>query len=341
VKSAFHVGIDDRFSALGLTSALCERLSFGTSGAAETIAVKNLSASQGEELTAEAIESFDALVLLDTRVGTRALAGNQRLQVISRFGVGYEGIDIDACTAAGVVVSITPDGIRRPVATAALSFILALAHRLFEKDRLSRSGSRVVQNECLGVGLRGTIVGTVGFGSTAQELHRLLAPLETKRLAYDPYVDPEVSAAQGVQLVELEQLLSDSDFVCVMCPLTPETTHLFNEARLHSMKPAACLINVSRGLVVDTEALTDALVEGRLRGAALDVTDPEPLSIEHPLFRFRNVIITPHTACWTNELIEGNLVSIASSLHSVMRGQRPRFLVNGDAWESSRAAGGR
>jgi D-3-phosphoglycerate dehydrogenase len=261
---------------------------------------------------------------------TRAtLAGADRLAVIARYGVGYDAIDVAACTEHGVALTITPDGVRRTMATSILTFLLALHHRLLEKDRQTRAGVGFARRlETLGYGLDGKLVGTIGIGNIGREFVRIASPLGLRFQAHDPYARPEDVVALGVRLVDLESLLRTSDVVVVNCPLTEETHHLLNAERLALLKPTAFLISTARGPIVDQSALTEVLRERRIRGAALDVFEQEPVDPNDPLLALDNVIVTPHALCWTDEWVGLSGRSCIESMLAVAAGQAPRYVVN-------------
>ena len=286
-------------------------------------------------LRPEEVAGYDAIVVLGPRVTAGTLAGNDRLVLVSRFGVGYDNVDVAACTEHGVLLSITPDSVRRPVATIVLTYILALSHRLLQKDRLTRAGRWADKLEYMGTGLTGKTVGFIGLGNIGREAVKLLAPLEMNVIAADPYLTPEQAAASGAELVELEPLLRTADFVVILCALTPETHHLLNAARLALMKPSAFLVNVARGPIVDQAALTDILRAGGIAGAGLDVFDQEPVDPNDPILTLDNVIVSPHALCWTDELARRSGASIANSLLTAARGEAPEYTVNKDAITSS------
>ena len=225
-----------------------------------------------KELTAAHAARYDALGVLNPRVTAATLAGpGRRLKIIARMGVGYDSIDVPACTANRIILTNTPDGVRRPVATSILLLILALSHKLLAKDAITRAGRWAETTKHMGDGLTGKIVGSLGMGNIGSELFRILAPLEMVHLACDPYVKPDDAAKLGVRLTDKDTVLRESDFVCINCPLTPETRHLVGDREFSLMKPTAYLINTARGPIVDEQAVLKALVERRIAGAALDV----------------------------------------------------------------------
>ena len=290
----------------------------------------------GKELTPADIAGFDAIGVLGPHVTAATLAGNERLALVARFGVGYDNVDVPACTAAGVFLTITPEAVRRPMAVVNLTFILALAGRLLEQDRLTREGRWAEKQEARGTGLIGKTLGTIGFGRIAQETHAITAPLGMRHIAYDPYVDPTVAEAAGVTLVDLETLLRETDFVVVAAALTPETRHLIDAERLALMKPTAYLISTARGPLVDQAALYEALRDKRIAGAALDVFEIEPVDPKDPILTLENVIVTPHALCWTDECERTMGESVLRSIQELRAGQAPANAVNPDAAEHPR-----
>lgn len=288
----------------------------------------------GPTLTPADLTDLDALALLGKRVTAETLAENDRLTIIARYGVGYDNVDLDACTRHGVLVTITPDGVRRPMALVNLTYLLALGHRLLEQDRLTRSGGWARKIDYRGLGFSGRTVGTIGFGNIAREFHQIARPIGLRHLAYDPYARPADAVAAGVELVDLETLLRESDFVVVACALTPETHHLLNAERLAQMKPTAYLISTARGPIVDQRALTEALRERRLAGAGLDVFEREPVDPADPILKLDNVIVSPHALCLTDEWSYLTGRSALGGVLDVAAGRVPPNVVNREVLES-------
>lgn len=286
------------------------------------------------ELRADQVKGFDALLVLAPRVTAATLQNADRLTIVARFGVGYDNVDVEACTRSGVLLTITPDGVRRPVAVAALTLVLALSHKLLIKDRLTRAGRWAEKLDHMGMGVTGRTLGVIGLGNIGREVFALACPFGMRHLACDPYLSP--GNVEGVEIVDLETLLRASDFVCVCCALTPETRHLINAERLALMKPTAYLINVARGPIVDQQALTAALRERRIRGAGLDVFEQEPVDPNDPILALENVIVSPHAICWTDECFLGNGRSACESILDVAAGRVPRHVVNRAALDHPR-----
>jgi phosphoglycerate dehydrogenase-like enzyme len=286
-------------------------------------------ADYAPEVTPEQAARYDAIVVQKPRVTEKTLASaDRRLRLVARFGVGYDNVDTAACTRAGVILTITPDGVRRPVAAVILTFILALAHKLFAKDRLTKTGRWDERTNYMGEGLTGKIVGSIGFGNIGREAFRLLRPLDMIHIACDIAPDTDAAAELGVRLVDLETVVRESDFLCVNCPLNAETQGLIGARELSLMKRSAYLINTARGPIVDEQALYHALDERRLAGAALDVFAQEPTPPDNPILKLDNVITTPHSLCWTDECFRRIAEDAFRSVVAVARGQTPVNVVN-------------
>ena len=273
-------------------------------------------------------DRYDAVLFAGPAVTARTVSGDRPPLLLARFGVGLDTVDLDACTAAGVAVTITPDGARRPVATAALTLMLAVGHNLLGKDQLVRQARWENKLALMGRGLTGRRVGTIGFGNIAVELFDLLQPFATSNYTADPYRDARDTEAHGVTLLSLEDLLRTCDIVVITAALTPGTHRLIDRERLSLMGEDAILINVARGPIVDTAALAEALASGQIAGAGLDVFDPEPLPAGHPLLDLPNVVLSPHALAWTDEMALGNGRSAVSSILAVRSGERPPYLAN-------------
>lgn len=294
-------------------------------------------AEEPAELTPDLIAPYDALFHFFARVTRESLAESDRLALIARHGVGLDMVDLDACTDRGVAVTITPDGLRRPMASAAVALILALAHRLVERNSALHAGRwHEGRFGVIGTGLTGRTLGVVGFGNIGREVVRLLRPWEMRVLVTTPRLEPEEAAREGVERVELDDLLREADVVVLAVPLKQETRHLLDARRLGLLKPTAFLVNVARGAVVDQRALAEALREKRLAGAGLDVFDPEPLPPADPLLGLPNVVGAPHSAGYTDELFHGCVESACAAILAVARGDVPEHVANPVVLENSR-----
>ena len=283
-------------------------------------------------ITPEHAAAYDALYLSTQKVSGSILEiPNLRLKLISRHGVGYDAIDIPAMTKAGVLVANTPDAVRRPVATIAILLMLALSHRLFTKDRLTRDGRWTERTEHMGMGLTGRTLGVVGAGGIGKELLKMARVFDLRLLAADPYVDFATIESLHARKVTLDELMTQSDFVVITCLLNDETRKLIGAPQLALMKPTAYLINVARGPIVDERALYETLSSRRIAGAALDVFEEEPTPATNPILQLDNVIVSPHALAWTDELFSGIARTAIGALLAVASGRRPQFLVNPEA----------
>jgi len=322
----FKVGLTPDFQTDG--AGLLEPILAAQFGSLPHIAYEFM-ADLSPEVRPEQLRDYDAVIALLRPFTAGSLAGAERLALIARWGVGYEMIDVPACTANDVLLCITRDAVRRPVAEGIIALLLGLAKHMLAKDRLVRAGRWAEKSRFPGLGLSGRTLGSVGVGNIGGELFRMLRPFDLGRvLAYDPYVSAEQAASLGVMLVDLDTLLAESDFVCINCPLTPETFHLIDAARLRRMKPSALLINTARGPIVDQAALMRALQEGWIAGAALDVFEREPLPADDPLLHLDNVILSPHAIAWTDDLVRDNGIGACQHVLTLLRGEVPTHAVN-------------
>ncbi|MGH6924612.1 MAG: NAD(P)-dependent oxidoreductase [Propylenella sp.] len=289
-------------------------------------------------LRAEQLEDFDALILLIHRFTRDSVPKCGRLSVVARFGVGYDTVDVKACTDAGIALAITPDGVRRPVAVSIITLMLALTGKLMVKDRLTREAAAgfARRGEYMGVGLVGRTLGALGIGNIGAELFRLAKPFDMKFIAHDPYADKKLAAELGIELVGLEDLFRRSDVLSVSVPLNEETRHIVNAERIALMKSTAYLINTARGPIVDQKALTQALRERRIAGAGLDVLEQEPPEPDDPILKLDNVILAPHALCWTDQCFAGNGAADVKAVLDTQHGRVPRGVVNRDVLQSAR-----
>ncbi len=280
---------------------------------------------------------YDAIYVNAVRVPAEAVArADCRLRVVARHGVGYDTVDVAAMTRSGIIVTNTPSSMPRPVATVALTFVLALAGKLFLKDKLVRSGRWDERMDNMGIGLTGRTLGIVGAGRIGKELLRMARAFDMNLIAADPRVDAIEMGYLGARKVTLDEVMRESDFVVVCSLLDEQTRHLIGADELRLMKATSYFVNVARGSVVDEPALIAALAERRIAGAALDVFECEPIDPANPLLAMDNVILTPHSLCWTDECFRNMASTGLKSIVDALSGRIPEFVVNPEVLDHPR-----
>ena len=284
----------------------------------------------------------DALIISSSPVTRRVMESLEGLKAVMRTGVGYDVIDVPAATELGVVVINVPDIWIREVANHALALLLAWNRKIVTLDREVHAGvwGARVPGAVTG-SLHGETVGIVGLGNIGSAFARRIAALETRVIACDPYVDDARFKTLGVERVDLPTLAARADYVSVHALLNAETRGLINDAFFKRMKPTACLVNTSRGPVVDEAALVRALQEGKLAGAALDVFEQEPLGADSPLRRMDNVILTPHAAYFSSPAVAQVPKRCGEEIARVLLRERPINVVNPEVYAPGRARRGR
>jgi D-3-phosphoglycerate dehydrogenase len=244
-------------------------------------------------------------------VTAKALEYADQLKIISRIGVGYDSIDIPTATSKGIAVTTTPGAGAETVAEFAFALMAALTRRVIQCDRSAREGSWL---RISGPSLYRKTLGIIGLGAIGKQLAKIVSGFDMKILAYDVFKDEKYAAENNIKYVTLEDLLKTSDFVSLHIPLNKETKHLINENTLRLMKPSAQLINCSRGGLIDEAALYNALKEGIIAGAALDVFEEEPVNVDNPLLTLDNVIASTHNAGTSvegkNKVVEAAVLNV-------------------------------
>jgi glyoxylate reductase len=286
-----------------------------------------------ETLLAEAREAEGLLTLLTDRVDEELLGVAPGLRAVSNMAVGFDNIDVPACTARGILVGNTPGVLTDTTADFAFALLMAAARRVVEGDAFTRAGTWKTWDPglLLGVDVHHATIGIAGMGQIGQAVARRAHGFDMRILYTDEIPRPEIEAATGARRVDLETLLRESDFVTLHVPLTAETRGLIDAARLALMKPDAILINTSRGPVVDQRALAEALKQGRPGMAALGVTDPEPIAMDDPLLALPNAIIAPHIASGSRATREKMAEMAVDNLLAGLRGELPPNCVNPEA----------
>ncbi|GAC1406463.1 MAG: hydroxyacid dehydrogenase [Mycobacterium sp.] len=256
----------------------------------------------------------------------------EQLLAVCSAGAGYDVIDVEACTRAGIAVCNNSGPGAEAVAEHALGFMLDLAKKITVADRILRAGGLGDRLALRGTQLLGKTLGVIGLGAIGGRLVEMCAPFGMEVLVFDPYVDETTAQARGVQRVCLLELLEHADFVQVTCPLTAETQGLIGKDQFAAMKPTAFFITTARGPVHDEAALLDALVSGGIAGAGLDVFHEEPPRPDNPLLHLDNVVATPHTAGITVEAVRDIAVATATQWKAIFDGRMPPRLLNPDVW---------
>jgi len=295
----------------------------------EEVATVKGSLSKGfhtkEELVRD-LRGVDAVILGNEKFTAEVVDATDRLKVIGRFGVGLDNVDLDAATRKGVFVTFTPV-LAETCADLTLGLILALARRIVEEDSAVRAGGWEPE-KFMGHDVHGAALGIIGLGRIGSAVARRARGFNMKVLYYSRTRKPDLEKEFGLEFVDLDALLKESDFVSLHVPLNEKTVKMIGERELRLMKKTAYLINISRGLVVDEKALYKALAEGWIAGAGLDVLSVEPPSPENPLLKLRNLVLTPHVGSATVECRRRMSTTVVDDMLRVLEGKMPRYLAN-------------
>jgi len=286
------------------------------------------------QIEPEQVGDAQGVIVLTPTVNARSVSRSDDLLVMARFGVGYDAVDVKACTAAGVLVTIPPGAVDRPVAEATIGWMIALSHQVRAKDQLARTGRWDERSKYMGRELRDRTLGVIGFGGIARRTIELLRGFGMNTpLAYDPFIDPDTVTDLGGRLVTLEELLTQSDFVSLHCPLTEQTRGLIGAREFSLMKPEAFLLNTARGGIVDEDALYAALKAGRIAGAALDCFVNEPLKTPSRFAEFENMLLAPHSIAWTHELFRDIGQAACEVMVDLSQHRRPKGVLNPEVFD--------
>ncbi len=286
------------------------------------------SRSLTEEEVMEAARDAHAIIHAISPLTRRVLGSLPRCLVISNYGIGVDTVDVAAATQEGIISANVPDFCLDEVSDTAMSLILAVTRKVV---LLSNAVRRGIWDKSLAFPIhkfRGQTLGLLSFGNIARTLVAKAKAFGFQLIAYDPYVSQEVADPYGVRMVDLTTLLRQSDILSIHAPLTAQTRHMIGENEMRQMKPSAFLVNTGRGLVVDGKALYQALKEGWIAGAGLDVLEKEPPDPDEPLLSLDNVVFTPHYASYTEEAYLELRIKAAENVASVLRGEWPKYVVN-------------
>jgi len=300
---------------------------------AEVVAIQ----SKREVDLFEAARDCAAMVNQYARIGHETISRMQKCEVIARYGVGVDIVDVEAATDRGILVTNVLDYCTEEVADHAIALWLTLARKLPDYDRATHQGIWQWQSGKPVHRLRGQTLGVVSFGKIGQAIAARAKGFGVKIVAFDPYLPASVAAAHEIELVTKEELLAKCDHILMQAPMTPETRHFLSDAEFAAMKPGAILVNTGRGPTVDNAALYRALTDGHLAAAGLDDPEEEPAKradwspSENPIFTLPNVLVTPHAAYYSEESIHAARVTAATQVAKVLTNRHPDYPVNSAA----------
>ncbi len=295
-----------------------------------------LQAKQQEDLF-EVAPSCAAMINQYARIGASVISRMEKCEVIARYGVGVDIVDVATATERGILVTNVQDYCTEEVADHAISLWLTLARKLPDYDRATHAGIWRWQSGQPVYRLRGRTMGVVSFGKIGQAISDRAKAFGVNVIAYDPFLPEAVAAAHGVELVSKADLLARSDYILMQAPMTPDTRHFLSDAEFAAMKDGAILVNTGRGPTVDNQALYRALTDGHLAAAGLDDPEEEPAKRQNwspddnPIFTLPNVLVTPHAAYYSEESIRAARVTAATQVAKVLTGRSPDYTVNAEA----------
>lgn len=279
----------------------------------------------------------EGLIIRIGSIDRETMLAAKNLKVIGRPGVGVDDVDVETATELGIPVVIAPGANTRSVAEHAFAFMFAAAKDMVRSDKEMRKGNFNIRSSYKAFEIYGKTLGLVGYGNIGSILAEMSANVGMKVVVYDPFVKPEVITQKGYKYeTDLNSVLKTADVISLHVPLTPKTKNLIGAAELSVMKPSAILINCARGGVIDEEALIKALENNQIHSAATDVFSNEPPTIDEPLFKYDNIIVTPHMAGQTKEAASGVATMAAEGVIAVMNGERWKYVCNPKAYEHPR-----
>ncbi len=284
------------------------------------------------EILLEKVQHVDGLLpMLTDRIDQELLDRGKHLKVVSNYAVGYNNIDVPEATKHGVMVTNTPDVLTDTTADCAFMLLMAISRRLVEVDKYIRDGKWVKAwgpKMLLGSDITGKTLGIIGLGRIGKALVPRAKGFKMRILYNDFYRNPEAEKELGIEYRSFDEILAESDYISIHVPLTKETENLMGEPEFKKMKKTAYLINTSRGPVVNEAALTKALKEKWIAGAAIDVHLKEPTDPKNPLLKLDNIIMTPHIGSATNETRLAMAMRAATNITAALKGEKPRDLLN-------------
>lgn len=304
-------------------------------GEVAELSFENKEGGYTEQDLAKMIEPYDAVMISSQHaITSKVINSAPKLKIIAKKGAKPSNVDIKAATKNGVVVTWTPGVNYSTVAEHTIMLVLCLAKQTIPlRGSLQNGNWRSTESDVTVQDINGKTIGIIGLGGIGKKVTMLADALGATTMAYDPYVSESQVEETGVKLSSLEELLRKSDFVTLHAALTKETRYLIDKEELETMKKEAYLINTARGGLINESALIKALQNGIIAGAGLDVFEKEPPESENPLMHLPNVVATPHMAGWSEEAIYREQKEASLEISRVIRGDKPRYPINPEAWE--------
>lgn len=285
-----------------------------------------------EQSLIEAAKDVDVILVVYAKITEKIINSAPKLKGIVRYGIGVDNVDVQAASRRKIPVANVPDYCIGTVADHTFALLLALNRKVLLADKMLRTGKCARWTspdlKLMGLDLEGKTLGLIGIGKIGSAVAKRAKGFGMKVIAYDPYVPKETAEALGITLTDFETLLQTSDFISIHVPLTRETRGMIGEKELKRMKKTAYIINTARGPIIQEKALYQALKNGWIAGAALDVYEKEPPDSDNPLFELENVVLTPHIAYYTKEAIRRLEMSVVEEAIRILQGQLPKNLVN-------------
>ncbi len=285
--------------------------------------------SQDEDVLAKECEDADALLVQYAPISEKVIDNMKNCKVVSRYGVGVDSVDLEAATKKGISVCNVPNYCLNEVADHSLALILSLGRKIVALSNAAKSGTW----DAVGVGkpifnFQEQVLGIVGFGRIPQHLYPKADALFGKILVYDPYVSDEIKDKFNITMASFYEILVNSYFISIHCPLNDSTFHMFDEREFQLMKPTTFVVNTSRGGIINTKSLYLALINGHLAGAGLDVLEEEPPGMDNELVKLDNVIVTPHAGFYSESSIKDLKTKWVQNVVKVLKGEEPHNVVN-------------
>lgn len=317
--SAKIVILDDRYDSYEREKAVLEPTG------ASVVNVRELNA----DAIIPAVRDADGICLNLTPMPADIINAMERCRVISRYGVGYDNVDVEAATRKGIWVANVTDYCDEDVSDQAFALFMSCVRKTAQRDRQLRVGINNLQSTSPQYRIKGRTFVLFGYGRIARTMHRKLIGFNLGRvLVVDPFVDAETLKDAGAEKADWDTALREGDYFSIHMPLNDETRHVFNEAAFRAMKPTAMVINTSRGPIIDEQALFRALSEGWIDSAGLDVFETEPVPNDHPLLQLENITVSGHTGFYTEESIRELKTKAAENVKAVLAGGKPPYPVN-------------